>query len=111
MSQIIFRCKQGEEAHPEQDARAHEVMTGWDRPLGYVHFTVFTAGEEALYSELDFPNAFAMRASDVIAKLRELHIVYPTDLQDRIGEHSLRGAGNERYVYPAGWDAAALEAV
>jgi hypothetical protein len=41
MSQIIFQAANGD-----------QVMTGYDRPLNYVHFTVFGKDGDVKYSDI-----------------------------------------------------------
>lgn len=92
MSQIIFRSL-------DKDRNPVEVQTGWDKPLQYVHFTVFSVpGDDVIYSELDFPNAFSMTVQNVIEKLNTLGIEYPEILPTMLTDHKMRNAGNERVV-------------
>ena len=87
MSQIKFTS--------EKDNRPVTVVTGWDRPLGYAHLTIFDHDDEVLFDGLDEPDIFEWDADRVSEKLDELGIDYPLSLPEVLYDHMLRNAGNE----------------
>jgi hypothetical protein len=90
MSQIIFQAANGD-----------QVMTGYDRPLNYVHFTVFGKDGDVKYSELDRSDPFSMTANDVEKRLAELGIAAPPDLMPLLRDHEARKVGNEQVILGA----------
>lgn len=86
MSQIIFH--DGDK----------EIMTGYDRPLNYIHLTVWDKDENVIYAELDNPDAFSMDVNTALLRLDELGINIPDNLEHLLRDHVARRAGNERIV-------------
>lgn len=84
-----------------------EVMSGWDRPLGYYHFTIFNLdpkGDETVYSCLDEPGAecFVKHLDKWKNKLKEFGIEAPEGFWERA---ELK-AGNylAKYHNDIGWE-------
>lgn len=71
-----------------------QVVTGWDRPLGYAHLTVYDRDGEVVYCNLDEPDCFKQRAGDVLARLDSLSVPYPAELQTKLYAHQSADAGN-----------------
>lgn len=88
MSQILYRYKTG-------DGEEREVQTGWDAPLHYAHFTVFSVpGDEVVFSDLQFENPFKLRPADVIKHFDELGVPYPPNLEMILTDHMNMNMGN-----------------
>lgn len=93
MSQLKFQ-----DNHDPKNRRL--VQTGYDRPLGYIHFTVFDKHGDVVYSELDMPSPFKMSVEDVLSACKRLNIDYPDNFEERLRAHVNEKMGNHVEVLP-----------